>query len=1315
MKTFTMAGNKVLTLSKLQMLIQDCPREVISEIKKRLQIKDGILLSDLDVRLLFFYAIEIMHYFGVVDILDECNADLLKVFKDGGYNGRDYKSKIIKNGYPNMARILDKELFEYLLDPFILEDRDISSDYSRAYDKFTSEIGWGIYCKNFYDKIRVNTVWKKLLRENLSKYKNGTEYFDSLPFPIIKPFISNGSIIEYLAFNPDIKRGWRNRYKEIDRFDGIDTNNNMSIFYDEISPATQELTKRRVDFAAENHDNINGEMEEKIEIRRKTCDESQFENIKARLLKLKRDLDHKRQEHLNVSQIEFIDQSLAYGGVPIHDRMQFSPALRQSYLHSPGYQSISSLETEEDKDVEYYKREYYAVFQNIASLQFRSWDSAYLQYEGGEKLKAALLQQIIEAEDSNEDESEHEIETIKNTDMLSNIGKLVQRIESHIKSPLKALVETYDNFGRTHGDLSSDPEWWSETEDTVASILGNIFQHIRRTTADTKVWNNFRTKQLTRGESEYLKKTLLFKIEKDSGRITLGLDTSAIETIVIDLNKLIDRILYAPEFIALEDMEKGIEIMINALRNAGCLASLFLRYSIINVLKLREENIKREFSEVMTRGEERSLKDKKTDQILKIIGAVLNILKKSWKILEVREKNDTNTVRASGGKYTVYPSVSKRKILYMDIDDNDLSYLGELNDLKIVHVDIERICTMPILNTIKHNLSLRESLGPKRGFSYERNGIEITADPDDLMREAQLDQLREGREISESDHTEDDIRTEIFEKYIQLNQSSEITSGILTKQLEVEESRRFLFLVNDLLSRSSEEWSLYKFDAGNDGDKSTPSYTILFGHRTRKTAARSYLPLSILLWFIPIQKEGLKKLYEYYYKNEINSIGDDGNTVIDIRSKRDFACLKNLLCRADSDIEYPFYLYDIERLNWNRDNTVKDVGVNIHLTGEETTQCSLGDLMNSVDGAEKLCEKLYKEKTMTLSTRQYSNIYKEILCYKFGRQAIWLLIYANTNVDKKKKIINEYNQCIELLKMEGKIHSSVKSLGYSVLCFEENDDDESMDSDTDISSEKSEEEKVQQIIVRLEIKNTNQNIMDQYKASNPGQPEYIYALVAEQIDSLCKKNDRFMNVFKKIWKRREDPTQWRLRGMSCSLKEWGMAPVYDIEFTDQDLKLGDKLSLNALLWFIPIQETAIQKLREYYQDSAHNLSRDYGKIQNRDVHVRNFEWLKKIVSDYSKQLHFPCLYMELKSVNMAREEVKIGVSVSRSEFTISVDDFLKQDTAMIAIDASKILSTEKERLTALYNKTYSDGVGGRRSLPNPDDDDMQRPTKRSSV
>ena len=213
----------------------------------------NINISKCNKCIFLMYALELMHIDGKVEIIERCSDDYLKYLnkeKGNRSSERDEDNILIKYGYPQKARILDRDAFvdlliDYIIYPTLKKDTKASKTFS---DKYFDDLGWGIYCPTFYnsanvkfDKWKTYFTKKKQEVERLGRNKEATwgTYLQSLPLPMFPPFITRGSIIEFLGIqkqgSKDINRLWNNRKLKdtgLNWMDGFTNFDRMNLFFE---------------------------------------------------------------------------------------------------------------------------------------------------------------------------------------------------------------------------------------------------------------------------------------------------------------------------------------------------------------------------------------------------------------------------------------------------------------------------------------------------------------------------------------------------------------------------------------------------------------------------------------------------------------------------------------------------------------------------------------------------------------------------------------------------------------------------------------------------------------------------------------------------------------------------------------------------------------------------------------------------------------------------------------------------------------------------------------------------------------------------
>ena len=236
---------RVYNLCKLihdSLVAQDLKGDFMEELNKKYKISGPGQLIDMNKCLFMMYAIEVMDALGFVHILYDCDKEYLDAL---GVNNRSSETEDIpiEIGYPQKVKILNKEVFIDFLKGYIIPYKPITErEYNIGYISAFDEIGWGIYRPDFYNVAIKNEKWKQFFDWNKSglrvRKQNITwnDFYSSVPLPIYYPFITNGSVIEFLGIQPKGDTNnplWVNRlYPTVKWVTGLDSYLLVKIFYD---------------------------------------------------------------------------------------------------------------------------------------------------------------------------------------------------------------------------------------------------------------------------------------------------------------------------------------------------------------------------------------------------------------------------------------------------------------------------------------------------------------------------------------------------------------------------------------------------------------------------------------------------------------------------------------------------------------------------------------------------------------------------------------------------------------------------------------------------------------------------------------------------------------------------------------------------------------------------------------------------------------------------------------------------------------------------------------------------------------------------
>lgn len=202
--------------------------ELIIELNKKYGIPEGGNIWSIENKcLLFMYILDLMSYdtVRIVEIVEVCDQEYVKALGVANRSSEDDDNNVvIKVGFPRKVKILNRERFFDLLSGFsvfnelIPQDRGLTLSKQTLSDQYFDDFGWGVYRPDFFEIIDSsgNRDWKTYLEQYRSDLKGRTtwrNYFKSFPLPLLMPFISNGSILEFMGIGAkgSVNNHWVNR------------------------------------------------------------------------------------------------------------------------------------------------------------------------------------------------------------------------------------------------------------------------------------------------------------------------------------------------------------------------------------------------------------------------------------------------------------------------------------------------------------------------------------------------------------------------------------------------------------------------------------------------------------------------------------------------------------------------------------------------------------------------------------------------------------------------------------------------------------------------------------------------------------------------------------------------------------------------------------------------------------------------------------------------------------------------------------------------------------------------------------------------
>lgn len=402
--------------------------------KGKLLRRDGC--GRLNRALLFLCALEVLHKINIVKIIHDCTDDYIdsiwphNVFSCPKDDEKSQPEEMTNIGFARKIVVLDHRQFKEIMKYFLFYDEGPELNTTTRYTVFKkqcfSEVGWGLYVPTFYTLTRNAANWKQDMENNKEwvegRGKTWQDYFDSLPWPLVAPLITNGTVMEYLGipkkkdFSEPTKALWGNKSQKLGRFVWVDmweSGRMQSFFHTKTGgkplytlqdPRKTDSINDKADILCNVHE-IEIPPQIRTSYKRKKLYENPRENMKKLQMSLREDSEQEQQQQqeITMGMPDGIDDS-DEEEIPDDDdgRMKYEdyapqtkpkPIIQGSVYFDEIMQSDEEKEESAVPDLERFKREVKAAVQEVEKEDL----SQYLK-KSDSKSRIKPIVQILGAE-----------------------------------------------------------------------------------------------------------------------------------------------------------------------------------------------------------------------------------------------------------------------------------------------------------------------------------------------------------------------------------------------------------------------------------------------------------------------------------------------------------------------------------------------------------------------------------------------------------------------------------------------------------------------------------------------------------------------------------------------------------------------------------------------------------------------------------------------------------------------------------------------------------------------------------------------------